>query len=68
MARTTEPNITINGVPLTDAQAMAVRVAVVDFLYDLADAEHMAELGEIGPLYRARLSEVQEIMHRPTPF
>lgn len=69
-----EADIMINGVPLTFAQSMAVRVAVADFLSQLASDErfpdldgqtHMEALGEIGPLYRARLSEVQDIIVDP---
>jgi hypothetical protein len=60
MKQPKEAVIVINGVRLTFAQAMAVRVAVAGFLHDLADPEHMAGLGGIGPLYQARLSEVQE--------
>lgn len=47
-----EADIMINGVTLTHAQSMAVRVAVTSFLMDLP--ERLADLGPIGPLYQAR--------------
>lgn len=59
-----EPRITINGTPLTEAQAMTVRVGLAMFAMDLEDPELMAGLGEIGPLYQERLREVVRIMLR----
>jgi hypothetical protein len=58
-----EPEIVIAGVLLTEAQSMAVRVAVGSMLLDLAAPEYMRDLGEIGPLYQSRLYEVQLLMH-----
>lgn len=60
-----EADIVINSVRLTFAQSMALRVAVTSFLVDLDDPERMADLGEIGPLYQARLGEVQDIIVDP---
>lgn len=69
-----EADIVINGVRLDMSQSMAVRVAVSSFLMELASDERhddldgqtrMEALGEIGPLYRARLSEVQDIIIDP---
>lgn len=57
-----EADIVINGVTLTHAQSMSVRVAVTGMLIELADPEHMDNLGQIGPLYRARLVEVQDLI------
>lgn len=57
-----EATITINGVILTSAQALSVRVAVTGMRIDLADPEHMVALGEIGPHYDARLSEVEDLL------
>ncbi len=60
-----EPDIVVNGVRLTSAQAMAVRVAVTSYReFDAKDPE----LGDIGPLYHARLSEVLDLVftRRPT--
>lgn len=66
-----EADIVINGVRLDHAQSMAVRVAVTDFLHDLANTECHAELegqtrmealGCIGPLYQKRMSEVQDLI------
>lgn len=69
-----EADIVINGVRLTMAQSMAVRVAVANFLMELASDErqddlegqtYMEALGPIGPAYQARLSEVQNIIIDP---
>lgn len=62
-----EADIVINGVPLTFAQSMALRVAVSNMLMELADpeSEYAEDLGSIGPLCQARLSEVQDIIVRP---
>ena len=57
-----EPTIVINGKQLTEAQAMAVRVAVSDFLAQLTDKDFMKSLGAAGPMYQARLAEVQRLM------
>ena len=54
-----EPAIVINGTCLTDAQAMAVRVAVTQFHMETATNN---ELGEIGVLYHARLAEILKLM------
>lgn len=53
-----EPTIIVNGRVLTDAQAMAVRVAVSNFHMETADPEFRAELGPISGAYHARLGEV----------
>jgi len=60
-----EPEIVVNGVRLTEAQALAVRVAVTSFRMGLTDPEHMAALGPIGPLYDARLAEVELLACAP---
>lgn len=57
-----EPHVEVEGAVLTQGQAMAVRVAVSSFLSELAEPEHMKEMGEIGPLYQARLREVESLM------
>lgn len=59
-----EPPMILNWVRLTEGQAMAVRVAVSHFHMDLING-WAQELGEIGPLYEARLREVEEILLRP---
>lgn len=59
-----EPAITINGHALTIAQAMAVRVAVSNFLLELSDPENLEALGPIGPEYQRRLVEITKIMFR----
>jgi hypothetical protein len=56
--RPKEPGILVNGVTLTEAQAVAVRVAVSAFLAEL----ETRDLGVIGPLYRDRLDEVERLM------
>ena len=56
-----EPEIVVNGVRLTQAQAASVRVAVTSFRLEL-NAGGSEELGEIGPLYDARLAEVELLL------
>lgn len=63
---TDEPYISINGVPLTAAQAMTVRVAVGSFILELQDEDYVKDLGPIGPLYRERLGEIARLL-RSTP-
>lgn len=58
-----EADIVINGIALSHAQSMAVRVAVTDFLMCLP--ERLVDLGPIGPLYQARLGEVQDLIVNP---
>jgi hypothetical protein len=59
-----EPKIIINGVPLTEAQAMTLRVALQAFSIDLKTVG----LGDdaigrsIAAGYRARIGEINEIM------
>lgn len=60
---TEEPAITVNGIPLSPAQAMTLRVALFNFLMELDDPERMANLGGIGPLYRARAGEIVHAMY-----
>ena len=61
----TEPVITINGRPLIEAQAMAVRVAILAYHQEMADPlalgddEHGKRMTEA---YRDRLGEVLSIM------
>jgi len=59
-----EARITINGVELTEAQSMAVRVAVTGMRMDLHadDRKRMRGLGEIGHLYDLRLQEVEDLI------
>ena len=57
-----EPKITIKGRELNSAQVTALRVAVQSMLTSLDDPKHMENLGSIGPLYQARLSEVLELI------
>lgn len=59
-----EPEIVINGVRLTEAQAATVRVAVADFQRDLL-LPASCPLGEISDLYLARLAEILAIMFYP---
>ena len=60
-----EPTITINGLPLTEGQAIAVRVAITHFAMEmgedgaLGDDEHGREL---AAAYRKRLTEVLRMM------
>lgn len=59
MAKWKEPRIEISGYSLTQGQAMAVRVAVEQFLMELAEDDFRSELGPIGDAYRERLQEVR---------
>lgn len=56
-----EPRIEINGTRLSEAQSAAVRVAVCSFLMEIRDGD-ATELGPIGPMYEARLDEVQAVL------
>lgn len=59
-----EAQITVNGQPLTNAQAMTLRVALTHFHAELGDDERREALGEIGPLYRDRAWEVLTLILR----
>ncbi|MBI2063277.1 MAG: hypothetical protein HYT61_03535 [Candidatus Yanofskybacteria bacterium] len=59
-----EATIMIGSTKLNEAQSMAIRVAVSNMLMELQEPGYCQELGEIAPLYKARLSEVQEEIHR----
>ena len=54
-----EPEIIINGKPLTNAQAMTVRVAVSSFEPDCGDDGHGAAMAKA---YAERANEVFRIM------
>jgi hypothetical protein len=60
-----EPIIIINGKPLTIAQAMTVRVAINNFMLELQDDDFMRNLGDVGRLYKERLTEIAKLMARP---
>ena len=60
-----EPHVVINGIALTEGQAMALRVAVSSYLAELADRNALGddEHGRaIAKAYRARLMEVSKII------
>ena len=57
-----EPTITINGVFLTQAQAMTVRVAIENFAIDLT-GELKEEIGGIGQSYLERIAEIRKAMY-----
>lgn len=59
--------ITVNGVELTPAQSMAVSAALSAFLMQTEDPDQMALLGEVGPLCRERMLEVQRLMLTGSP-
>jgi len=66
MPRDREPSIEVNGVALTTAQAMTVRVAIESFASDLqggglGDDEHGKAM---TAAYRARIDEIREIIFR----
>ncbi|HUR93069.1 MAG TPA: hypothetical protein VMY76_00705 [Gemmatimonadales bacterium] len=65
---TDEPKITINGVQLTGAQAMTVRVAVTSLMLEMRqpDALGAGDVNRgIANGYRDRATEVLAIMQRP---
>lgn len=55
-----EPKVQIGDYVLSEAQATAVRVAVISWHSQLASGE-AAELGDIGPIYQQRLGEVLNV-------
>lgn len=59
-----EPYIQIGDHVLTEAQAMAVRVAVTNFHMETGDRDSAREIGEIAVGYHARLSEVLRIIFK----
>lgn len=61
MTKPPEPIITVNGVQLTEAQAMAVRVAVASMRSDLSRPER-PEDRPLDAAYDARLAEVERFM------
>lgn len=65
----TEPHIQIGEHVLTEAQAMAVRVAVTSFHAETAAEGCRDELGPIADAYHARLGEVLKVIlaaHSPS--
>lgn len=54
----TEPKVQIGDYVLSEAQAMAVRVAVTSFHAEMSDPQSAADLGPIANAYQERLSEV----------
>ena len=61
----TEPHIILNGMELTDAQSMAVRVAVTSFHQEMGDKDPLGddEIGrQMASAYRDRLTEVLKLM------
>lgn len=61
-----EPKITINGVELSEGQAMFVRVAISVMLLDLQVPAYRAELGPIADGYLRRGNEVIRIAMKGT--
>jgi len=61
-----ESDITINGVPLTNAQAMTVRVAIENFASDLReDGLGKDEVGvAICQGYLARIDEIRRLIFK----
>ena len=66
MPRDKEATIVINGVLLTNAQSMAVRMAVEGMRSRLADTEsgYREALGPLGDSWAERLTEVSRAIHR----
>jgi len=61
-----EATIIINGVRLSNAQSMAVRVAISTMRIGLTDPEGRKALGRIAKGYNLRLSEVENIILETT--
>lgn len=59
-----EADITINGVHLSRAQSMSVRVAIGQMLLSVREPEFAADLGPVAALYEERLAEVERIIIR----
>jgi hypothetical protein len=57
-----EPRIQIGDRVLTNAQAMALRVAVTTFHIETGSEEARQEIGPIADAYHARLGEVLTIL------
>ena len=57
-----EPYIQIGDQVLTEAQAIAVRVAITNFHAETADEDLREQLGPIADAYHARLGEVLTII------
>ena len=61
----TEPQIYINGFELTDAQSMAVRVAIISFHQEMGVADALGDDShgrQMVKAYRERLNEVLIMM------
>lgn len=59
-----EPYIQIGDHVLSEAQAMAVRVAISDFYAETGSEEGRTELGEIADAYHMRLAEVLMVIQK----
>ena len=63
-----EPQIYLNGFELTDAQSMAVRVAITSFHQEMGESDALGddEAGrKLAAGYRERLGEVLKLMLEP---
>lgn len=57
-----EADIVINGTPLTLGQSICIRVAVTQFLINLNDPNFMEDLGDIGPICKTNLLDIQRLI------
>jgi hypothetical protein len=62
-----EADITINGVKLTDAESMTVRVAIDTLANVLAESLQEQEGRELTQVYIASLSRIQTLMESKPP-
>ena len=63
-----EPQIYLNGFEVTDAQSMAVRVAITSFHQEMGDADALGDDShgrQMVKAYRERLGEVLKLMLDP---
>lgn len=59
-----EATITVNGVELSFAESLAVRVAVTSFRMQVNDTETKELLGPVSQGYDNQLAHVEELMRR----
>jgi hypothetical protein len=61
-----EPKVIVNGVRLTEAQAMTFRVAIENFAATLSDEKFARDLGQtLATGYLARINEIREAIFTP---
>lgn len=62
-----EPEITVNGIQLSESQCMTIRVAVTNFNTHLDDEDYLGDDShgkQLTKVYKERLNEIEHIMNR----